>query len=498
MKITILNLLQSQLCRFVGLVLALFTATSAQATTRTWDGGGDGANWTDTMNWNPDGTTGTSDILTVGSGASVTNGQSTFASLEIQTNASVTITEFLSSGRTLNVAGTLTRSGNGVLRLGGATLNLSGHLGSGISWLDMSSGSINFTNGTTFDNTGMSFEHKGNNTFSFKLTAGGFKTLTAGYLYSGNSAAWSNVTYNVDISDYDLRSGLRIVLMDFSGHSAVFGSNFNTAKVNINTGSSGLTANLSFDTTTSSLVLTFPYPLTWNGNNGSDWMDRMNWTPTNLPSVSDTVLIKSGATVTNGQSSFATLEIQTNATVKLTAATGQSGLGVRSLTVAGTLGVDSGGVLRMNGATINLSGHLGSGITWLDMNSGTFTFTNGAAIDNPSMSFEHKGWNTFNYVLGTNGFTTLVMGSLSSGNNGAFDAAWSNATYNISVSAYTGPRAINITLADYSGHSAVFTNTFNPKVTITGHDGGSLSFDKTTSKLILRVYGPKGTLVRFY
>lgn len=482
----------------ISLFVGLMITVSAQATTRTWDGGGNGSNWTDMLNWNPDGTTGSSDNLTVGSGISVTNGQSTFATLEIQTNASVTITEFLGSGQTLSVAGTLNRSGSGVLRLGGATLNLSGHLGSAVTFLDMSGGSINFTNGATFDNTGMSFEHKGNSTFSFKVTAGGFKTLTAGFLNSGNNglfyAAWSNVTYNVDISDYDLRSGLRIVLMDFSGHSAVFGSNFNTAKVNINTGSSGLTANLSFDTTTSSLVLTFPYPLTWNGNNGSDWMDRMNWTPTNLPSVSDTVLIKSGATVTNGQSSFATLEIQTNATVKLSAATGQSGLGVRSLTVAGTLGLDGGGVLRLNGATINLSGRLGSGITWLDMNLGSINFRDGATFDNSSMSFEHKGNNTFGYTLSTNGFKTIVAGNLASGNS----AAWSNVTYNIDVSAYTGPRAINMTLVDYSSQDTIFTNTFNPKVTITGLDGGSLSFDKTTSKLILRVYGPKGSLIRFY
>jgi hypothetical protein len=477
---------------FAGVVFVI----SAQAVTRTWDGGGDGRNWTDTLNWNPDGTTTASDNLTVGLSASVTNGQSAFASLEIQTNASVTLAGDLTSGRTLSVAGTLNKAG--VLRLNGAAINLSGHLGSGITWLDMNGGNISFTNGAVFDNAGMSFEHKGNNTFSFKLSASGFKTLTAGYLYSGNSAVWSNVTYNVDISDYDLRSGLRVVLMDFTGNGTVFNSGFNTAKVNINTGSSGLAANLSFDTSTSSLVLTFPYPLTWSGGgDNANWMDRLNWMPTNLPSVSDTVLIKSGATVTNGQSNFATLEIQTNSVVKLSASTGQNSIGARTLLVAGTLDVhaDQGGVVRLGGATLNLSGHLGSSMSFLDLLNGSITFTNGAAIDNVNMNFEHKGINAFTYVLGPNGFKTLVMGGLYSGNNGSFNAAWSNATYTIDVSAYTGSRPISMALADYSGHSAIFTNSFNPKVTITGLDGGSLRFDTVTSSLILKVYGLKGTLL---
>jgi hypothetical protein len=107
---------------------AMAGVLSAQATVRTWDGGGDGTTWTDPLNWNPDGTTGTADILTVGPGATVVNGQNTFASLEIQSGASVTLATDLGGGRTLSVAGTLNKSG--VLRLNGAAVNLSGHLAS--------------------------------------------------------------------------------------------------------------------------------------------------------------------------------------------------------------------------------------------------------------------------------------------------------------------------------------------------------------------------------
>jgi hypothetical protein len=483
----------------ISALAALMVAGSAQAVTRTWDGGGNGRNWTEAANWDPDGTTGNADILTVGSSAAVTNGQITFTSLDIQTNASVTLATDLTSGRTLSVAGTLNKSG--VLRLNGATINLSGHLGSGITWLDMNGGNMSFTNGAAFDNSGLSFEFKGNSTFGFKLSASGFKTMTAGGLYRGNNgqftAFWSNVTYNVDISDYDLRSGLRIVLMDFSWHDASLNTGFSTANVNINTGSSGLIANLSFETSTSSLVLTFPYPLTWSGGgDGANWMDRLNWVPTNLPSVSDNVVIGSGATVTNAQSSFASLEIQTNATVKLSANTGQSSLGARTLTVAGTLDVHAGqgGVVRLGGTVLNLSGHLGSGFGWLDLLNGSINFTNGAAFDNPAMSFEHKGNNTFRYTLATNGFTTLVAGRLCSGSHGGY-AAWSNATYTVDITAYDRSRGNTLVLADYNGHDSIFTNAFNPKVTITGLDGGSLRFDMNTSSLVLKVNGPKGTLI---
>ena len=468
---------------------------TAPAATNTWSGGVVGS-WTVPGNWSLSAVPTISDNVLVGSSSAVTNASSsTYATLTVESGASVSMAggDIGIGSRTLTVNGTLTRDSSGVVRLNGATLNLAGHVGSNFSFLDTNGGTINFKDGAAFDNTNMGFEHKGNNTFSFKLSAGGFKTVKAGQLYSGNNgqftATWSNVTYNVDISDYDLRCGLRIVLMDFSGNG--LGSNFSAAKVNIIAGSSGLLANLTFDTAAADLVLTFPYPLTWTGDNGSNWLDKLNWMPTNLPTVSDTVLVKSGGSVTNGQCAFNTLEILTNATVKLSSATGQSGLGSRTVSVAGTLGMDSGGVLRLSGATINLSGHLGSGITWLDMGGGTINFTNGCAFDNPNMSFEHKGWNTFRYTLSTNGFTKLVAGKLWSGNN----AAWSNATYTINVSPYTGPRPAEIVLADYNGHDNIFTNTFNPTVVITGNNGGKLRFDKATSSLVLHVYGPRGTLI---
>jgi hypothetical protein len=481
--------------------LVIGSVSMAQALTRTWSGGAVGA-WTDGANWSPSGTPAASDDVIVGPGSTVTNAQNSYKTMDVQSGATVKFAgEWVGSGAgATTVSGVLGRDTAGTMRLGSA-LNLSGHLAATPTWFDTQGKTMTFTDGAAFDNANMSVEHRYNNTFGFKLSASGFKTIIAGRLWSAGSVTWANVTYNIDISDYDLRSGLRIVLMDFNGHDALYNSGFGTATVNVIAGSSGLSANLSFDTSTSQLVLTFPYPLTWSGGgDGANWLDRLNWVPTNLPTISDDVLIGAGATVTNAQAAFKTLEVRTNATVTLAASAGQSGIGARTVNLAGALGVHagSGNVVRMNGATINLSGQLSATISFLDMSGGTINYTNGAAFGNANMGFEHKGWNTFRYTLATNGFTTMACGRLYSGNNGQFAAAWSNATYAIDVSRYAGSRPAEIVLADYNGHDSIFANAFNPVVTVTGLDGGKLRFDTATSRLILKVSGSRGTLISLW
>ena len=77
--------------------------------------------------------------------------------------------------------------------------------------------------------------------------------MYAGGLY-GNG--WSNVTYEIDISEYDISHGTTIVLADYASHVAAYEGEFDPAAVIIDAGDSGLDAMLSFDTATSSLVLT--------------------------------------------------------------------------------------------------------------------------------------------------------------------------------------------------------------------------------------------------
>ena len=144
-------------------------------------------------------------------------------------------------------------------RRGGSTIEVTAtsRFGSDITFLDTNGSTINFVDGVAFDNTNMPFEHKGINTFGYKLSATGFNTLIAGWVRSGNSATWADATYNTDISDYDLGNGATVTLADYSG--STMPAPFNPA-VNIEAGSSDLRGALTYDDTLFKLVLTVTPP----------------------------------------------------------------------------------------------------------------------------------------------------------------------------------------------------------------------------------------------
>lgn len=236
---------------------------------KVWDGGGAGDSWSTAGNWDPDGVPVSTDNVLVGSGANVTGAQNVFARLTIETNALVTIgVETISGSKVLDVAGTLNRSG--VFRFK-SMLELSGSLGSGITFLDTDGSTINFYDGASFLNSNIPFEHKGANTFGYTLSETGFSTLDAGQLYSGNGAVWADATYNIDISAYDISNGTQMVLADYAGHSGVFNNTFNP-QVNMIAGDSRLGGTLSFNTATSDLVLNLAVIATSKGTPYT-WLD---------------------------------------------------------------------------------------------------------------------------------------------------------------------------------------------------------------------------------
>ncbi|VGO17697.1 hypothetical protein PDESU_06299 [Pontiella desulfatans] len=227
-----------------------------------WDDGASDSDWMSATNWNTDTVPGSGDTVLIGAGEVVTNVPNVFAKLYIGTGADVTFgTQFPVTANEIISDGQLDFPG-GVVHLNGATLTLgtNGSLKSSMGWLDLLNGSIYFENGASFGNTGISIEHKGNNTIGFKLSETGFTTVQAGALYAGNNgqfvAGWSNATYNIDISEYNHTNGLSIVLADYT---SVFGGTFDPT-VNIEAGDSGLDADLSLNTTDSSLVLTIDPP----------------------------------------------------------------------------------------------------------------------------------------------------------------------------------------------------------------------------------------------
>lgn len=463
-------------------LLALMAATSQAAIT--WDGGGGDGLWATASNWDSNNVPIGSDDVVVGLSAAVTGATNVFSTLEIQSLARVTLASDTTSSNTITVAGTLGRDG-GVLRLNGADVELTatGKLGAGVTFLDTNNATMTFANGAAFANASMDFEHKGTNVFNYTLDPSGFTTLVARNLFSGNNgsgpATWSNVTYNIDVSNYNPSNGPVVTLADYTS-SGIPGS-FADATVNIITGGSGLNPKVTFNPSTSSLIVRFPK--IWDGGVAGSWATATNWNPDLLPIAADEVIVGSSAAVTDGANTFSILEIQSGASVSMIADSTAS----NTIKVAGTLD-RAGGVYRLNRGKVELTGtgSIGSGVTFLDTNNGTMSFSSGASFGNPNMAFEHKGTNTFNYTLSPAGFTTMIAGTLRDGAG----AVWANATYNIDISAYNISNGGTITLVDYSGHTVAMGDTFDPTVNIiAGGSGltGTLSFDTTTSKLVLTI-----------
>ncbi|MCX6878227.1 MAG: Ig-like domain-containing protein [Verrucomicrobia bacterium] len=463
-------------------LLALMAATSQAAVT--WDGGGGDGLWTTPANWDANNVPIGTDDVVVGLSAAVTGATNVFSKLDIQSGASVTMaSDFLAAGNTIKVDGTLNRAG--VLRLIGSKVELTatGKLGAGVTFLDTSGGTMNFTNGASFGNAAMDFEHKGTNTFGYTLSLTGFQKLIANRLRSGNSAVWADATYNIDISQYNTANGSTVVLADYASHDPAYSGTFNPT-VNIIAGSSGLAATLSFDTTTSRLLLTFSYDsntIVWDGGGGdSAWTTAGNWHTNSVPLAANQVIVGAGAVVSNGQDVFSSLTIEAGATV---AFAGDTLSGSKTLNVAGTL--DRAGVLRFY-STMQLSGRLGPNITFLDTNGSTINFVNGANFSNVNMDFEHKGINTFGYTLSPTGFQKLNAGQLRSGNS----AVWADVTYNIDISHYNTANGSTIVLADYASHDAAYSGTFNPTVNIIAGASelqGTLGFNASLSQLVLTI-----------
>jgi hypothetical protein len=448
-----------------------------------WDGGGIDDSWTTAENWGSDRLPAGSNNVVIGSGAWVENGQNSFASLRVDSGATVVFgTDTVSGGKMLTIAGTLDCAGT--FRLIDSSMNLSGNLGKNINFLDTGGSTINFVAGAAFAHAAMDFQHKGSNIFGYTLSPAGFTTLVAGVLRSGNGAAWSNVTYNIDLSRYDIGNGATIILADYAGHDAEFDGLFNPT-VNISAGAGGLTGSLAFDPLESRLVLTVDYdPINWDGGGSDDsWNTAANWNPDGVPGADDYVNVGPGATVTEGRSAFRSLTIQAGATVSF-----NENLFGNIVRVAGAM--DLSGVFRIINSTVELSGSLGPNITFLDTDGSEINFADGATFGNALMPFEHKGANTFGYKLSDSGFAALTAGHLYSGNNEVFDAVWTNATYNIDLSAYSISNGATIVLADYDGHDAEFDGLFNPTVNILAGSSGldaALSFDTAASRLILTV-----------
>lgn len=467
---------------FSSILLCTLGASIAQAEI-TWDGeAGDGL-WSSPSNWNPDGLPSASDEVSVG--ATVTAATADFATLTIESGASVDFSTDNVSSKVLNIGGTLSFSG--AFRPKGSTLNFSstGVMGSGINWIDLGTGAVlSFDDGASFG-TSSTLEMRGATTLGFTLSDSGFDTLNLGALWDSGIAGWSEITVNLDVSDYDIVNGSSVVLMDFSNVVGDFTGDFNPV-VNVVAGESGLEGELSFDSGSGQLLYSFAEgPLSWDGEAGDGlWSSALNWMGDAVPTNADDVLVAGSAVVTGASTDFKSLEIGQGASVSFASYFPSSKL----IKVHGTLDLDTNSAFRPYGCELEFSatGKVGSNLGWLDIGTNShLKFTDGASFDVAS-TVEVRGATTLDFTFSETGFSTLALGGLADGGT----LGWSDFTMNVDLSEYDTSNGLSVVLIDFSNHATDFDGTFNPTVNVI--DGGTgigaaLSFDTSTSQLVATI-----------
>lgn len=436
----------------------------SQGATVTWDGGGSDTNWSTADNWDgggsgADGKPGTGDTVIIATGDSV-------------------LCDIGNWPSGMNV----TLSGGSDLAQSVATLRMSSdhlHVGSGSTlsggFWDLAGSSITFENGAAATMT--SWEQKFNNTFTFVLGPTNFTTLTPGSLIIAghNNTTMSNATYIVDMTNYTGGAAI-IPLVDFtSDGSGTTADTFQWATLIVTNAGSYPEPAIRWNDNDDAIELA-PYGgvLAWDGEAGDGlWRNPTNWNADVLPGGGETIAIGNGDTV------------------EWDAVDSQSLPGGLTVNLSGNSTLHSSHVIRLSGSTINVGAgcSLTSGVNnFFDLNNGTVNFEAGAT--NTVHMWEHKGNNTFGFTLNETGFPTLTPVYLASGSG----VTWSNATYNIDISAYDRARGKKITLIDWGSHHANFTDTFDGvTANITGHEGGTLSWDTAESQLILHVVPIQGS-----
>lgn len=434
-----------------------------QAETRTWDAGTDGE-WKTASNWDPDELPGTSDTVVVDTPHTVTWDGSGGDNLPW--------------GLTVNLSGSSTLVATNGIRLNSSAINVGG--GSTLasaagSFWDLSSGDLSFEDGASC--TISVWEQKFNNTFTFELGPTGFSTLMPGTLRVAghNNTTMSNATYIVDMANYTGGAAI-IPLVDFTVDGAgTTPEKFQWATLIVTNAGSYPDPAIRWNDNDDAIELA-PYGgvLAWDGEAGDGlWRNPTNWNTDVLPGTGETIAIGNGDTV------------------EWDSADGQSLPGGLTVDLIGNSTLHVSEVLRLSGSTINVASgcSLTSGANkFFDLNSGTVNFEAGAT--NTVHMWEHKGNNTFGFTLNETGFPALTPVYLASGDG----VTWSNATINVDISDYDRNNGKTITLVDWDSHHVNFTDTFDGvTASITGLEGGWLSWDTAESQLILHVVPLQGS-----
>jgi hypothetical protein len=177
---------------FTRLLLFIAFIFSAQISfaQKSWDGGGDGVNWSSGNNWSPNGVPGSTDAVTIGNGFAVSlNTSTTVASLTVGggTSGSLTIgsgntnyTLTVTGAVTVNAGATITSTGNG-----GNILNIGGNLSNAGTFSD-NGGDM----AVAFNGSAQTISGAGSFSFTdFLISAAGTKTINSNITVASD---WTN------------------------------------------------------------------------------------------------------------------------------------------------------------------------------------------------------------------------------------------------------------------------------------------------------------------
>ena len=445
-------------------VTLMLAATAVEAATRTWDNTGAGSLFATAGNWIGDvaPTSGVDSVIldpsegtawlvsefTIASGQSMTASDGTDAALRIGAGGDLTVAtggelDFATAGANLAESGT----SNQVMTFeAGAAVALAG-LYTSPGW-----------------------------TMEFVADTGGVTKVDVG-------AFSPSGPLELDLTDYDTVNGNTLVLFDYAGVVAGVFSSTNVTGVPAD-GS----VNYAYDQGGGDMAIAYvlDIPFEWDDGGGdSNWATASNWNFNAVPGPSDEVVIGSGYTVTNVPDSYGSLLVEAGASVTMAGSGNAWNGGVT--TVEGTL--DFPGAFRLYGnASLDVSGALGASISYLvPYQTSTVRFSDGASLGNSSMVFQLDDTPTLEFTLSETGFSMLQAGQL----NG--NATWSGVTVNIDISSYDRYLGTTITLIDFSGGGLGGTfdpDSNSPTVNITGHDGGTLSWDAVNYDLVLEMEPP--------
>ncbi|MBK8723096.1 MAG: hypothetical protein IPL95_12755 [Saprospiraceae bacterium] len=183
-----------------------------------------------------------------------------------------------------------------------------------------------------------------------------------------------------------------------------------------------------------------PPPKTWVGGTG-DWGVAANWSPSGVPTCTDSVNINTGTITLNGANAECRGFIISSGTLNLNS--GSLTIGVCGATDGGSkYFVQSGGTINLSGATVTLNG----GFT---QSAGTFTFSSGTFTIDPN--------GTAGVYSNTNSCNIAGTFNMSGGNLILPDASSSSGT----VIYYNGTTNRNFTGGTVSIGGGNSSNTLN-------------------------------------